>query len=128
MFVVLDKLMPSDEYCYSMELERGDMQLLNNFVIWHSRTSFEDFEDPDEKRHLMRLWMSTPNAPELPAEFEEFFGDCRPGAVRGGVRGGFVTDEFREFEKRQAAVMGMPFKPFRAVVSPEEMAQIVAAG
>jgi hypothetical protein len=124
---VLDKLTPSDEYCYSMELDRGDMQLLNNFVIWHSRTSFEDFEDPSEKRHLMRLWLSTPNAPQLPSEFEEFYGDCRPGAVRGGVRGGFVTDEFREFEKRQAGVMSMSFKPFRAVVSKEEMARIVAA-
>jgi hypothetical protein len=128
MLAVLDKLTPSDEYCYSMELERGDMQLLNNFVIWHSRTSFEDFEGPSEKRHLMRLWLSTPNSPELPPEFKEFYGDCRPGAVRGGVRGGFVTAEFQEYEKHQAAVMRMPFKPFRAVVSKEEMARIVAAG
>lgn len=59
---VLDKLTPSEEYCYSMELERGDMQLLNNFVIWHSRTSFEDLEEPSEKRHPMRLWLSTPNS------------------------------------------------------------------
>ena len=43
LILVLDKLMPSEEYCYSMELERGDIQLLNNFVIWHSRTSFEDY-------------------------------------------------------------------------------------
>lgn len=109
-----------------MELERGDLQLLNNFVIWHSRTSFEDFADPDQKRHLMRLWMSTPNSLELPPQFEEFFGDTRPSAVRGGVRGGFIKPEFLEYEKWQAAVMGMPFKPFRAVVSKEEMARIVS--
>lgn len=125
---ILDRLMPSDEYCYSMELERGDLQLLNNFVIWHSRTSFEDFEDPDQKRHLMRLWLSTPNAPELPPQFAEFFGDVRPGAVRGGVRGSCVSPEFLEYERRQAKVMNMPFEPFRAIVSPEEMAKIVAAG
>ncbi len=119
--------MPSDEYCYSMELERGDLQLLNNFVIWHSRTSFEDFEEPDQKRHLMRLWMSTPNSPELPPPFEEFFGDTRPGAVRGGVRGGFISSDFVEYEKRQAAAMNMPLKPFRVAVTPEEMAKIVAA-
>jgi hypothetical protein len=110
-----------------MELERGDLQLLNNFVIWHSRTSFEDFEDPDEKRHLMRLWMSTPNSPELPPEFAEFFGDTRPGAVRGGLRGGFISEKFLDFEKRQAAAMNMHYTPFKVAVTPEEMATIVAA-
>lgn len=120
--------MPSDEYCFSMELERGDLQLLNNFVIWHSRTAFEDFDHPDQKRHLMRLWMSTPNSPELPPQFEEFFGDTRPGSVRGGVRGGFISSEFIEYEKRQAKAMAMHLKPFRAIVSQDEMARIVAAG
>ncbi|KAF2727235.1 Clavaminate synthase-like protein [Polyplosphaeria fusca] len=123
---ILDELQPSNEFCYSMELERGDLQLLNNFVIWHSRTSFEDYDEPDQKRHLMRLWMSTPNSPELPPQFEEFFGDTRPGSVRGGVRGGFIKPDFLEYEQRQAAAMGMAFKPFRAVVSPEEMAKIIA--
>ncbi|KAI1345186.1 Clavaminate synthase-like protein [Xylariaceae sp. FL0016] len=124
---ILDKLMPSDEYCYSMELEPGDLQLLNNFVIWHSRTAFEDFEDPDQKRHLMRLWMSTPNSPDLPLEFAEFFGDTRPGAVRGGLRGGFVSQEFADYERRQARAMSMLYAPFQAHVTPEEMSKIVAA-
>ena len=110
-----------------MELERGDLQLLNNFVIWHSRTSFEDFDDPDQKRHLMRLWMATPNSPQLPEEFAEFYGDTKPGAVRGGLRGGFVSEQFVEYEMRQAEVMGMPYKPFQVEVSQEEMARIVAA-
>ncbi|GIK00026.1 hypothetical protein Aspvir_004039 [Aspergillus viridinutans] len=57
---LLDEIMPSDEYYYSMELERGDMQLSNSFVTLHSRTLFEDFDVPDEKRHLMRLWLSIP--------------------------------------------------------------------
>jgi hypothetical protein len=125
---ILDKLMPSDEYCYSMELERGDLQLLNNFVIWHSRTSFEDFEEPDQKRHLMRLWMATPNSPELPKEFSEFYGDTRPGAVRGGLRGGFISQQFTNYEKRQAEKMGMPYEPFKVMVSQEEMKEIVAKG
>lgn len=119
--------MPSDEFCYSMELERGDLQLLNNFTNWHSRTSFEDFEEEDEKRHLMRLWMSTPNSRELPPEFAEFFGDVRPGAVRGGLRGGFISQEFVDYEKRQAKVMGMPYTPFKVAVTPEEMQKIIAA-
>ena len=125
--IVLDKLMPSDEYCYSMELEKGDMQLLNNFVIWHSRTSFEDFEDADEKRHLMRLWMATPNSPELPKEFSEFYGDTRPGAVRGGLRGGFISQQFMQYEERQAKAMNMSYEPFKVMVSQEEMKGIVGA-
>lgn len=45
----------------SMELEPGDIQLLNNSVILHSRTSFIDHEDPERRRHLLRLWLNIEN-------------------------------------------------------------------
>ncbi|QHJ00475.1 hypothetical protein GT347_22350 [Xylophilus rhododendri] len=124
---LLDQLMPSDELCYSMELERGDLQLLNNYVILHSRTPFEDFEQPDLKRHLLRLWLSVPHSQPLPAQWEEYYGDVRAGAVRGGVRGSSITQEFLDYEKRQAAVMGMPMRPWAPVVRKEEMAELLAA-
>ncbi len=124
---LLDTIMPSDEYCYSMELERGDMQLLNSFVTLHSRTPFLDFENPDDKRHLMRLWLSIPSSQPLPAEWAEYWGDVRAGAVRGGVRGSAITEAFLEYEKRQAETMGMPFTRFRPVVTKEDMNRIVAA-
>jgi hypothetical protein len=123
---LFDEIMPSDEYCYSMELERGDMQLLNSFATLHSRTPFEDFEDPDQKRHLMRLWMSIPISQPLPATWEEYWGDSRAGSVRGGVRGSAITPEFSSYERRQAKAMDMPLKPFKPVVSQEEMAKIIA--
>jgi hypothetical protein len=107
---LFDQLMPSPLLCYSMELERGDLQLLNSYVTLHSRTPFEDFEQADEKRHLLRLWLSIPSSQPLPAAFEEYFGDVRAGAVRGGVRGSAITPEFVAYERRQAAVMGMPLK------------------
>ena len=107
---LLDQLMPSPLLCYSMELERGDLQLLNSYVTLHSRTPFEDFEQADDKRHLLRLWLSIPASQPLPAAFEEYFGDVRAGAVRGGVRGSAITPEFVAYEQRQAAVMGMPLK------------------
>jgi len=107
---LFDQLMPSPLLCYLMELERGDMQLLNNYVTLHSRTPFEDFEQADEKRHLLRLWLSIPSSQPLPPAFEEYFGDVRAGAVRGGVRGSAITPEFVAYEQRQAAVMGMPLK------------------
>ena len=52
-----------------------------------SRTPFEDFDQADEKRHLLRLWLSIPASQPLPPAFKEYFGDVRAGAVRGGVRG-----------------------------------------
>jgi hypothetical protein len=41
-----------------MELSRGDIQWVSNHVILHARTAYEDFEEPDRKRHLLRLWLS----------------------------------------------------------------------
>ncbi|KAF9892146.1 hypothetical protein FE257_002552 [Aspergillus nanangensis] len=124
---LLDTIMPADEFCYSMELEKGDMQLLNSFVTLHSRTPFVDFELPDEKRHLMRLWLSIPSSQPLPEEWVEYWGDVRAGAVRGGVRGSAITEDFLKYEKRQAEAMGMPFTRFNPAVTKEDMRKIVAA-
>lgn len=41
-----------------MDFREGDIQLLNNASILHARTSYEDFEEPDRKRHLLRLWLT----------------------------------------------------------------------
>ncbi|KAI0155501.1 hypothetical protein BJ166DRAFT_564570 [Pestalotiopsis sp. NC0098] len=124
---LLDSIMSSDEFCYSMELEKGDMQLLNSFVTLHSRTSFEDYKKPDEKRHLMRLWLSIPISMPLPPEWAEYWGDVRAGAVRGGVRGTAITPEFLEYEKRQSDTMKMKFSPWKPLIRKEDMAMILQA-
>jgi hypothetical protein len=110
---LLDTILPDERFCYSMTLEQGDMQLLNSYVTLHSRTPFEDFDEPDQKRHLFRLWMSIPSSQPLPADWAQYFGDVRPGAVRGGVRGSAITPEFVEYEQRQAAAMHMPAKAWK---------------
>jgi len=38
-------------------LEPGQIQILNNRVIVHGRTPYEDHDDPDRRRHLVRLWL-----------------------------------------------------------------------
>ncbi|WP_144630078.1 TauD/TfdA family dioxygenase [Bordetella genomosp. 13] len=124
---LLDELLPSELLCYSMELERGDMQLLNNYVTLHSRTPFEDFEDPDLKRHLFRLWLAVPTSQPLPDDWAEYYGDSRAGAVRGGVRGSAITQEFLDYERRQAAAMGMPFETWQPKVLKEDMDAWLAA-
>ena len=41
-----------------MDFETGDVQLLNNAKILHARESYEDPDDPSERRHLLRLWLT----------------------------------------------------------------------
>ena len=43
-----------------MILEVGDIQFLSNAHILHARTAYKDFPPPAPRRHLMRLWLSTP--------------------------------------------------------------------
>ncbi len=38
-------------------LEPGQIQILNNRVIVHGRTPYEDHEEPERRRHLVRLWL-----------------------------------------------------------------------
>ena len=42
----------------SMSFQEGDIQLINNHMIMHARESFEDYEDENLKRHLLRMWIA----------------------------------------------------------------------
>jgi hypothetical protein len=42
-----------------MNFEPGDVQLLNNSTVLHSREEYTDHEEPDRRRHLLRLWLTT---------------------------------------------------------------------
>jgi hypothetical protein len=67
-----------------MEFRRGDVQLVHNHTLLHDRTVFEDWPEPERKRHLLRLWLAPPNARPLPPVFAERYGSITPGD-RGGV-------------------------------------------
>jgi hypothetical protein len=41
-----------------MDFRPGDIQLLNNAVMLHSREAYEDDVDPARRRHLLRLWLA----------------------------------------------------------------------
>jgi hypothetical protein len=74
-----------EELCYAMELRAGDLQLLNNHVVYHARTTYEDDPRPNHDRFLMRLWLSMPNSRALPEGFQALWGSIEPGAPRGGI-------------------------------------------
>ncbi len=73
----------AEETCLLAPFEAGDIQLLNNHMIYHGRTAYED--DTAFSRLLLRLWLSVPNSRRLPDGFEVLWGDTAPGALRGGV-------------------------------------------
>ena len=90
-----------------MHLEPGDMQILNNHVTLHSRTDFEDHEDPARKRLLFRLWLAPANSCRLPESWKPAYRAVEPGTVRGGIIGQQHDERRRAFERRQAAELGM---------------------
>ncbi len=66
-------------------MEPGDVQLINSHVTFHNRTAFEDWPEPERRRHLLRLWLSVPSSRPLSPSLAPVYGDTRPGATRGGA-------------------------------------------
>ena len=92
---LLDELANDPELNLMMELQPGDMQFVHNHTILHDRTAFEDFPEPERKRHLLRLWLAPSHGRPLPEVYAERFGSVTPGD-RGGiaVRGARATVSF----------------------------------
>jgi hypothetical protein len=67
-----------------MDFRPGDIQLLHNHQILHSRGDFENWPEPERHRHLLRLWVAPPEARPLPEVFAPRYGSVTPGA-RGGI-------------------------------------------
>ena len=72
------------ECAIGMVFEPGDIQLLNNHVIVHSRSAFTDWPEPERMRHLLRLWINDPTARPLPDYLKK--GRARTGVRIDGVK------------------------------------------
>lgn len=64
-----DKIIHAEKARLDMMLEPGQMLFANNYSVMHSRTSFEDFEEPEKRRKLLRLWLKMSNARSLAPDF-----------------------------------------------------------
>jgi len=42
---------------FETRLEPGDASFLNNYTVMHARSEFEDWDEPDKKRLMLRLWL-----------------------------------------------------------------------
>lgn len=60
-----DEIASRPELYLEMDFEPGDIQLLSNHTLLHSRTAYIDAQQPERKRHLLRLWLSLPFRPSL---------------------------------------------------------------
>lgn len=74
----------------------GQLTFLNNHLVYHGRTAWKYAELDDQEnsrdnvengRLLLRAWVSPYNSRPLPdtPEFNEMWGDVRPGVPRGGL-------------------------------------------
>ncbi|HEY1934222.1 MAG TPA: TauD/TfdA family dioxygenase [Acetobacteraceae bacterium] len=93
-----DRLAEDPELRLDMEFRPGDIQFVHNHTILHDRTAFEDWPEPERKRHLLRLWLAAPGARKLPPAYAE-----RYGSVEIGDRGGIICKGTRLHAPLEAA-------------------------
>ena len=85
---LFDALANDPELHLKMRLQPGDMQFVYNHSQLHDRTGFTDWPEPEERRHLFRLWLSIDGDRALPECFAQ-----RYGSIEIGDRGGIVTEK-----------------------------------
>jgi hypothetical protein len=78
----IDEILERPGFSLDMELAAGDLQLINNFRILHSRTAFAD---GSAGRLLLRLWLAFDGSPQLPGHYQALYGAVERGSYRGGV-------------------------------------------
>ncbi|PND35197.1 taurine catabolism dioxygenase TauD [Achromobacter pulmonis] len=70
---IFDRLCADPALQLSFSMQPGDIQIGNNYSILHARTKYVDYDDPQRRRHLYRLWLTLENSRPLP----EVFGTTR---------------------------------------------------
>ena len=81
---LFDELVARPDFQLVTNFQPGDLQFCNNHVAMHARTAFEDYEEENRRRHLLRLWLSVPDSRPLSPLMAHIYKDQSPGAVRGG--------------------------------------------
>ncbi len=81
----VDAMCADPDFHLSMQLEPGDVQLVNNYHVLHARDSYTDDRPAGRVRHLKRLWLET----------SILAADDKPEAFRLGA----ITDAWWEAAK-----------------------------
>ena len=68
----LDQIPDREGIPLRLDFQEGDMQFVNNYTVLHSRTAFVDHDEPELKRHLLRLWLKVEGLRKLEPAFVEY--------------------------------------------------------
>jgi hypothetical protein len=80
----LEEVVQRPEMCASMELRKGDIQLVNNFLVLHSRTGYRD--TPEQTRKLLRLWLDDENSQRIgPGKMDWYLPEHSRFTRMGGI-------------------------------------------
>jgi hypothetical protein len=103
---LVEQVASDPQIVFRTMLEGGDLQIMSNHLVYHSRTAFRDFDAPEARRHLYRLWLSTPLSRPLPQRFAAAWnGPVAAGALRGGYRGWEFRHLVGDYQKRAAQAL-----------------------
>lgn len=70
------------ELAADIPFREGDLQILNNHVLVHSRRPYDDWPEADRKRHLFRLWLRDPDCRPVPDAVRENFDGIEVAGYR----------------------------------------------
>jgi hypothetical protein len=71
---LIDRMANDPENNIEMDFQPGDIQFVNNYHVFHSRTAYKDDRATGKVRHLKRLWLETPLIPSKPKWFQNRVG------------------------------------------------------
>ena len=80
---LVDEISEEPGVALHMDFRPGDIQFVCNYSTFHSRTAYEDHDDPAAKRHLLRLWLTLHEGRPIPHDFGR--GTTVGQVGRGGI-------------------------------------------
>ena len=67
----LEEICNDPYYHLAFDLEPGDLEIANNFAVFHKRGAFDQNADSLSRRHMLRLWLGMPDGWPLPEVFRQ---------------------------------------------------------
>ena len=87
---LFDEIAYREDMRASFNLEPGEVLLMNSHTTLHTRTAFEDWQDPAQKRLLLRLWLAAYERRPLVPDISIYSGNTNGIPKRGrGQPAGF---------------------------------------
>lgn len=79
-----EEVVERPELHVAMELRRGDLQFVNNFLVLHARASYTD--SAEHRRRLLRLWLDDESSQRLgPGKMDWYLPECSRFTANGGI-------------------------------------------